>query len=144
MNYKGIKEQCEEMMAANFRLITQQTDFLNLDFNKMQHYMSDICSDTVNGDDVVDATVHWVSHEEERITALEDLLQNVQMNKCSDEGIKTVMKTHEALFDKVPMTYKLLLNTPVDTITPNTKNDIVVVLGGEENCISNVSRLLES
>ena len=47
MNYDIIKEQCEEVMAVNIRQISQHTDYLNLDFNQMQYYVSDICSDTV-------------------------------------------------------------------------------------------------
>ena len=39
MNYETIKEQCEDMMVANFRQISQQTDFLNLDLTEMQHYV---------------------------------------------------------------------------------------------------------
>ena len=140
MNYHQIKGKCEELMAAHFKQISQQTAFLNLEITEMQHYVCDICSGTVSSDDIVDATLRWVSHEEERVSLLEDLLRNVQLNKCSDEGIKAITKAHEALFDKVPMVYKLLLNTPVDTSTntpststntPKDKNDIIFILGGK-------------
>ena len=57
MNYDTIKKQCEEIIAANFKQISQQIDFLNLDVKEMEHCMSDICSDTVNSDDILDAVM---------------------------------------------------------------------------------------
>ena len=127
MNYDTIKKQCEEIMAANFNHISHQTHFLNLELDDMQHYVSDICSDTVNSDDSVDAALRWAKHEEGRVTLLEDLLHKVQLKNCSDEGIKAVIKTHGTLLDKSPMVYKLLVNTLVDT-----ENDAVVVVEGQE------------
>ena len=140
MNYDNVKSKCEEIMVASFQRISQQTDFLNLELTDMQHYMSDICGDGVNSDDIVDATIRWVSHEEERVALLEDLLHKVQLNKCSDKGLKAVIKTHETLFDKVPMVYKFLLTTIADigTDMPETRNDMVLVIGGKEN--DNVNR----
>ena len=134
MNYISIKEQCEVMMAAKFEEISEQIDFLNLDLNDLNHYILDICSDTVNSDDTLDILIRWVSHDEERITFLEDLLATVQSSKCSEERIHIVVKTHEALFDKVPMAYKLLLQTSADatTETSETLTDSVVVVGGQQ------------
>ena len=127
MNYDTIKNQCEEIMAANFNQISHQTDFFNLELDDMQLYVSDICRDTVSNDAAADAALRWTSHEEGRITGLEDLLHKVQLNKCSDEGIKTLIKTHGSLLDKTPMIYKLLVNTLADIET-----DAVVVIGGRE------------
>ena len=128
MNYDSIKEQCEEMIAVNFSQISQHTDYLNLDFNQMQYYVSDICSDTVNSDDVVDATMRWVGHEEERVAYLEDLLNKVQLNKCSAEGILAGMNNHESMLDKTPMVYKLLLKTLAAVTTAAPKASIGTVL----------------
>ena len=130
MNYDNIKDQCEEMMAANFNQISRQADFLNLDFIEVQHYVTDICSNTVNSDDIVDAIMQWVSQNEERSPYLEDLLNKVKLNKCSAEGIEAIMKTHESLLDKAPTTvYKLLLSTMVKiaTSTPKVSTDIIVL-----------------
>ena len=127
MNYNAIKEQCEETIIAKFNLISQQNDFLNMELDKLHYYVSDICCDTVNSDATVDAVLRWVSHEEERVTLLKDLIHKVQLNKCSDEGIKAIIKTHIKLLDKTPMVYKLLFNALTD-LGPDT----VVVVGGVE------------
>ena len=134
MKYNTIKEQCEEIMTANFSDISQQTDFLNLELNEMQHYLNVICSDTVNSDDIVDATMRWVRHVEERVSLLEDLLHKVNLSKCTDERIKAVMNSYEELLDKMPMVYKLLLKTSSDIRADTYKrlNDSVAVVGGQE------------
>ena len=134
MNYDSIKEQCEEIIATNFKQISQHTDFLNLDLKEMQYYVSDICSDTVHSDDTVDAAMRWAGYEEERVALLEDLLSNIQLNKCSGEGIDRIVNKHESLLDKTPMVYKLLLkiSASIRADMPKTMSDIVVVVGGQE------------
>ena len=134
MNYDTIKDQCEEMMVDDFQQISQQIDFLNLDLNEMNLYVLDICNDTVNSDDTVDALLRWVCHEDERVALLEDLLHKFQLNKCSEEGIKIVVNTHEALLNKAPIVYKLLFNRSAvaKSDTPEIMTDSVVVVGGRE------------
>ena len=134
MNYDTIKKTCEEIMVANFKQISHQTDFLNLDLKEVQYYLSDICSDTVCSDDTVHATLRWAGHEEERISLLEDLLSLIQLNKCSDEGLKSIIKLHESVLDKTLMVYKLLLKTSANirADTSKTMSDTVVIVGGQE------------
>ena len=130
MSYDTIKKPCEEIMAANIRQIAQQNDFLNLDPHQLQQYVSDICSDCVKSDYVVDGLMRWVNHDDERVPSLEDLLNKGQLNKCSAEGLKQAMETYETLIDKTPMAYKLLLKS-FSSIATHT--DTVVVIGGEED-----------
>ena len=134
MNYDTITELCEEIMMANVKPISHQTDFLNLDLNEIQHYVSDICSDNLNSDHTVDGLMRWVSHEDERVTYLEDLLNKIQLNKCSAEGLKNAMDSYESVLDKTPMAYKLLSKTLANIAidTSETVSDIIVVVGGLE------------
>ena len=135
MNYDTIKEKCEEIMAASFKKISHQTDFITLDLNEMQHYVDEIYNDTVSSDDAIDAYMRWVSHNEERTENLGYLLHNVKLANCSAEGIKSIIKTHELLLDNTPVVCKLLLNTLADiaTNTAKTRLDVVVVVGGEDD-----------
>ena len=121
MKYDTIKEHCEELMAANFTQISQQTDFLNLNLTEMCHYVNDICKDAVNSDDIVEAAMYWASQHEERVPYLQDLLHNVQLNRCSAERIEAIMETYESLLDKAPIVYKLLLKTVLHIGTAATK-----------------------
>ena len=134
MNYDSIKEQCEEIIATNFKQISQHTDFLNLDLKEMQHYVSDICSDTVHSDDTVNASMRWAAYKEERAALLEDLLSNIQLKMCSEEGIEGIIKIHESLLDKTPMVYKVLLKTlaGIRGETSKAMCNTIVIVGGEE------------
>ena len=134
MNYDTIKDKCEEIMIVNFKQISQQADFLALDLREVQYYLSDICSDSVHSDDTVDAVIRWAGHNEERISLLQDLMPNIQLNQCSDEGIEEITKIHESLLDKTPMVYKLLLKTSasIRAATAKSVTDTVVIVGGEE------------
>ena len=129
MSYDTIKKPCEEIMTANIRQISKQNYFLNLDLHQIQLYVSDICSDCVRSDHIVDGLMRWVNHDDERVPYLEDLLNKGQLNKCSAEGLKHAMQTYELLIDKTPMAYKLLLKSLASIAT---HTDTVVVIGGEE------------
>ena len=135
MNYDTIKVPCEEILAANFRQISHQNDFLNLYLDEMQQYVSGICTDSVNSDHIVDGLMRWVNHEDERVPHLEDLLNKSQLNKCSVEGLTNAMETYETLLDKTQTGYKLLSKTLADIATDisKTTTDTMVILGGEED-----------
>ena len=130
MNYDTIKKPCEEIMAANFRQISKQTDFLNLELPELQSYVINICNDNVDRDIILDAIMRWAGHEHERVTLLEDLLCKVELNKCSAEGIKVAMKTHDELLNKTLIVYKLLSNTLADIATATP---MIAVVGGEDD-----------
>ena len=134
MNYSTIKNQSEEMIAANFKQISRQIGFLNLDMNEMDYCMSNICCDTVNSDDILDAVMRWTSHEEELVQNLEGLLQKVKLNTCSAEGMKNAMETYESLLDKTSVVCKLLMKTVADIAVEISKKmtDTVIIVGGQE------------
>ena len=138
MNYDTVQKPCEEVMAANFKEISHQTDFLNLDLSEMQHYVSDICSDSVNSDHIVDGLMRWVSYEEERIPYLEDLLSKGQLDKCSAEGLKNAMESYEPLLGKTPMVYRLLFKTLADNAVTTSRTMLLVVGGKEGNKVNPV------
>ena len=134
MNYSYIKFHCEDIMAADFDHISQQTDFLNLDLIEIQGYTSEICHDKVEMDSVLDATMRWVNNEEERVTHMEGLLHKIQLTACSADGIKTALQIHESLLDKMPMVYKLLSNTLADIKTDSSKalTQMFILVGGQD------------
>ena len=117
MKYDTIKDKCEEIIAAKFSQISQQDDFLNPAVTEMQHFVSNVCKDSVKADDVLDAVMRWVSYEEGQQTHLENLLLKVQLPKCSAKCIKSVLQTYETLLDHQPIMFKLLYNTLADIAT---------------------------
>ena len=133
MKYDAIKRQCEEIVAANFKQISQQIDFLNLDLKEVDYCVSDICSDTVDSDDILDAVMRWTGHADERVENTDDLLQKVKLNKCSVQGITNAMGSYEPLLDKIPAVCKLLLKTLANIAGEISKKmtDTLIIVGGQ-------------
>ena len=134
MNLENIQSRCEEMMTVDFKQVglSQQPDFLKLEFAALQDYLIQICADKVKSDDVLDAAMRWVSGEEDRVVHLEALMQDIHLDKCSAEGIRNVMKTHEAILDKQLIMYKFLSNTLSDiSMAAVASSKQMIILGGE-------------
>ena len=134
MNFDDIRDKCEKIMTEQFIHVSQQTDFRKLDLTEMEEYIINICSETVDSDLILSALTQWVSHNEERVPFLQDLLHKVHLDRCSAEGIKAVLSSHEALFDKTLQVYKVLLKALADISTDNSKARIqrLVIIGGRE------------
>ena len=131
MTYSNIKNQCEKIMAADFSVIAQQTDFLNLELDDVKHYTTSICRDTVTSDNVLDRAMGWVNYKEERIMHLEDILKSIRLSQCSSEGLTVITETYESLFDKVPIVYKLLNMITVASRKSKTISNAIVIVGGQ-------------
>ena len=53
--------------------------------------------------------MYWVDYyTTERLEYLDDLLQQIQLDKCRMQGIGTVLKSYAALLDQQSMLYKVL------------------------------------
>ena len=145
MNLDNIKGQCEEMITGDFYKVSRQENFVSLTHGELQHYINDITSDTIQSDDILDATMRWVNHDaENRQMHLQDLLQQLQLNKCSVLFIKTVIKSYDKLLGQTPNVYKLLIDalvtisTKLMMATPQVMTRVLVLIGGREDEISRV------
>ena len=103
------KEHCEELMATAFVEITKHREFLRLNHAEVTDYFKYVCGQSTERDDILKAAMYWVDHDAtERLEYLDDLLQQIQLDKCSKQGIGSVMKSYAALFDQKPMLYKAI------------------------------------
>ena len=138
MNFDDIRDRCEKIMADDFYQVSQETDFLKLDLGEVQEYLINICSEIVDSDLILDALMRWVDHNEDRVPLLEDLLHKINLDKCSAEGIKAVMLSHETLLDKAWKVYKLLLQRTLRDTSIDKSKEVsqgLVVLGGRDKAI---------
>ena len=103
------KEHCEELMATAFVDITKHREFLRLNHAEVTDYFNHICGQSIERDDILKAAIYWADHDAtERLEYLDDLLQQIQLDKCSLQGIATVMKSYAALLDQRLILYKVL------------------------------------
>ena len=143
------KEHCEELMATAFVEITKHREFLRLNHAEVTDYFNHVCGQSIERDDILKAAMYWVNHDAtERLEYLDDLLQQIQLDKCSMQGIGTVMKSFAALLDQQPMLYKVLScaamadlcdsstssmavsSKPVKQHSQQQNKSVVVIVGG--------------
>ena len=60
LNYDDVKVRCEEIIANDFYQVSQQTDFLKLDFDEVER-ITNICRANVGKDEVLYSIAGWVS-----------------------------------------------------------------------------------
>ena len=148
------KKHCEELMATAFAEITKHREFLRLNHAEVTDYFNHICGQSTERDDILKAAMFWVDHDTtERLEYLDDLLQQIHLEKCSVQGIGTVMKSYAALLDQQPMLYKVLNSALVDLCDSSTSSVavsskpvkqhsqqskcVVVIVGGNTNLAVN-------
>ena len=95
LNLDKIKSQCAEIIAANLSEISAQMEFLALSLAEVQECFNEVRKLQTSHDDILRASMNWVSDDQEnRITNLEDLLHQVQVDNCSLDGVTDVMDTY--------------------------------------------------
>ena len=151
------KENCEDLMAAAFVDITKRREFLQLNHAEVTDYFNHACGQNIESDEILKAAMYWVDHDAtQRLEYLDDLLQQIQLDKCSMQGISIIMKSYAALLDQQPMLYKVLgsaLADLCDSLTSSVvvkskprkqhaeqqKKSVLMIVGGrresEMNCV---------
>ena len=120
------KEHCEELMATAFVEITTHREFLRLNHAEVTDYFNHVCGQNIERDDMLKAAMYWANHDAtERLEYLDDLLQQIQLDKCSMQGIGIVMKSYAALLDQQPMLYKVLSSAMADLCDSSTSSGAV-------------------
>ena len=113
-------------MATAFVKITEQREFLRLNHAEVTDYFNHVCGQSIERDDILKTAMNWVNHDAaERLEYLDDLLQQIQLDKCSMQGIRTNMKSYAALLDQQPMLYKVLSSAMADLCDSSTSSMVV-------------------
>ena len=92
-----IASQCAEFMVSRFTDIVAEPDFIKITSAEVHEYFHEATSDT-ECDDILRAAMLWVNHDAaNRLTDLENLLQQVELDKCSPQTIVDMMSTYGAM-----------------------------------------------
>ena len=93
-------------------------------------------------DDVLRAAMQWTTQDtEDRLSHLEDLLKEIQLENCSQKAVLNVMKTHRRMVVANIEAYDLLTDALEQITTKDTENlspkltakvrEVLVVTGGQ-------------
>ena len=104
-----LKSKCAEVMSASLGEVSHCTEFQELSFAEVNSFMSSAEETNADPDDLLEASLQWINSKlSERIDCMEELLQKIQLLKCSVECLENEMETHEALFMSCPIGYKMV------------------------------------
>ena len=141
LNLDRIKSQCAEIIAANMSEISVQMEFLALSLAEVQECFNEVKKLQTSHDGILRASMNWVSDDQEnRMTNLEDLLHEVEVDSCSLEVVMDVMDTYGTLVISSIAVHNLLTRA-MKTIKardarPRTQQTLVIIGGivdGKEN-----------
>ena len=126
---------CEAMMASNIGAISEYPEFLSLSSSQLEFYISSICDNKSQADDILEAVLKWVTHDTEtRQSHLKDLLEYVDRERCSIGCIKAVLKKYASLLDQTHRLKKLAKkNDSVNDRRPQRMAHELCIVGGNHN-----------
>ena len=142
LDIADFKAQCEQIIAGHLAEISSHRDFLAMTHAEVKDCLSGVSnSETAHDDDkVLKAAMHWVNQDtDDRLTHLEDLLKEIQLEKCSQEVLFDVMKTYKAPIVANTSAYELLIEalhqvTTKEKLSPKSKpkvKETLVIIGGK-------------
>ena len=93
-----IASHCAELMVSRFTDIVAEPDFLKMTSAEVHDYFHEATKSDTECDDILRAAMLWVNHDAaNRLTDLEKLLQQVELDKCSVQTIVDIMSTYGAM-----------------------------------------------
>lgn len=119
--YDKLKSSCSHILATSFGEVASGAEFMELTVPEVSSYITDAGKVEVDSDELLDATIAWVNHKRsERLSQLTNLMQNLNLNKCSVECVHDQMESHEALLNAQPMVYRVLMQGLVEIAKKET------------------------
>ena len=147
MDFKDILSQCSDMMCRRFHEVYQSKEFQALTYNEFSSYLGDIKDKSIDPDDVLSATLRWLSYDAStRSEMLEELIRPIPLQKCSVQCLKEEKEKHAALLHKNKDVSMLLFDAvALIASKPNarkkrggfTNRDLLPVLLGGGNLSTN-------
>ena len=152
LDITNFKAKCEEIIAGHLREISSHHDFLAMTHAEVKDCLSGVSrSETAHNDDeVLTAAMTWVNQDtEDRLTHLENLLKEIQLENCSYTAVHDIMKTYKTPIVASTGVYELLIDAlhqiktkEFEKLSPKSKSkmkEMLVIVGGDVG--SQVSRV---
>ena len=144
LDIADFKAQCEEIIAGHLAEISSHRDFLAMTHAEVKDCLSGVSNSESahEDDDVLQAAMHWVCQDtEDRVTHLESLLKEIQLDNCSQKAIFNVLKTHRRTVVANINAYDLLTDALQQITTKEAPKlsseskvkvkEMLVVIGGQ-------------
>ena len=144
LDITDFKAKCEEIIAGHLAELSSHRDFLAMTHAEVKDCLSGVSKSeaTHDDDEVLKAAMHWVNEDtEERLTHLENLLKEIQLENCSHQAITDVMKTYKTPIVASTNVYELLIEALQQIATKDCEKlsrkskakvkEMLVIIGGD-------------
>ena len=109
LEIEELKLKCAEVMSSSLAEVSRFAEFQELNFTEINSFVSSAQETDVDPDDLLEASMEWInSKPSQRIDCMEELLEKIELLKCSVECLESNIETHEALFMSCPAGYRLI------------------------------------
>ena len=103
LNIDELKTKCSKILAESFADVSKGEEFLQLSFTEVSSCISDALEADADADDMLEATTNWVACKSHtRQNHILDMLEKIDLTRCSTECIDTEMDKHKELFYSQP------------------------------------------
>ena len=144
LDITDFKAQCEDIIATHLAEISSHRDFLEMTHAEVKDCLSGVSkSETAHDDDdLLQAALQWISQDaEDRLTNLENLLREIQLENCSQKAVLDVMKTHRRtvvanieVYDLLTDALQQIATYDTEKLSPKFKakvREMLMIVGGE-------------
>ena len=148
LDIEELKSKCVEIMSSSLAEVSRFTEFQELSFAEVNSFMSSAQETDADPDDLLDVSMEWISFKpSQRFNCMEELLEKIQLLKCSVECLENEIDTHEELLMSFPAGYRSITKTLLHMAkhdgarkkqgTTRNKNPMIIVVGGQSGSILN-------
>ena len=103
LNIDEVKTKCSKILADSFADVSKGKEFLELNFTEVSSCISDAQEADADSDDLFEATTNWVACKSRtRQNHILDMLEKIDLTRCSTECINTQMQKHKDLLYAQP------------------------------------------
>ena len=129
--FHNLATVCKEKIAKELNLISQCKEFQELSFAETYDLIKEQAAD--HADTLFHAIMSWVLVDEDRYKFVEELIDLIDLAKCSRACLKkVVVEPYDKLFQTVPLQRKLLEASLSDTSLYEANEEIKYVPGDDE------------
>ena len=143
LNISELKAKSSEFLSSSLADVSKGSEFLELSFTEVSSCISGAQEAGADTDDLLEATTNWVDHKQTtRQDYIADMLEKIDLTRCSVECLNTVINNQKDLLQAQPDALRKLTMSLIQIASQATgnvrkkknksKDPIIVVISGQE------------
>ena len=148
LNINELKTECLELLSTSLENVSKGSEFLELSLPEVSSYISGAQETGVDSDDLLEATTNWVAHRQtSHQNHILDMLEKIDLTRCSVECLNMVMDKHKDLLYAQPAAQGILTKCTLQIASQESgkirkkrkehgskDRRIIIISGHDKNC----------